>query len=82
MTADVNAMFAALTNSSLATTNMLYHLGGMVQDHYARSASQQGFRSLKPKHEVAAITCGSAALLAEEIMNFEIDLQELGVTDL
>ncbi len=73
-------MMAALTNASLVSSNMLYQLGGIVQQNYTRQQAQQGYRTLKPKRDVTQVTCATAELLMEELIQFEIDLQELGVT--
>ena len=76
---ELHQMMAALTNASLVSTNMLYQLGGIVQQNYTRQQAQQGYRTLKPKRDVTQVTCATAELLMVELIQFEIDLQELGV---
>ena len=73
-------MMAALAKASLVSSNMLYQLGGIVQQNFTRQQAQQGYRTLKPKRDVTQVTCATAELLMEELIQFEIDLQELGVT--
>ena len=43
------------------------------------SERDSGFKTLKPKKDITIITCGSAKLLMQELLQFEIDLGELGV---
>jgi hypothetical protein len=78
---EVAQMLQALTNSSLVTANMLQELGGTITRNYQNQLNNQGYRQLKPKREIAAVTCQNAETLMEELLNFEIDMQELGVVE-
>ena len=70
-------MLQALTNSSLITANMLQELGGTITRNY-HQLNNQDYRQLKPKRKIAAVTCANAEALMEELLGFEIDMQELG----
>ena len=73
-------MMQALTQSSLLTANALQQMGGLMAEENTKRQANQGYRSLKPKRDVTQIKCHDAASLMEEIMCFETDLHELGVT--
>jgi hypothetical protein len=76
---DMGQMFAALTNASLTSTAMLHELGGIISQQATRQQANQGYRTLKPKRDITQVTCATAELLMAELIDFEIDLQELGV---
>jgi hypothetical protein len=50
----------------------------LTVDAQARQANQ-GYRTLKPKRDITSIECENAEQLMVELMQFEVDLGELGV---
>ena len=79
---DMGAMLQALTNSSLMTAASVREMQQVMTQNYQATQDRQGYRQLKPKREVTKVTAADERTLVEELMNFELDLQELGVTDL
>ena len=78
--AGVLDMMQALTQSSVMTANALQQMGGFIAEESTKRQANQGYRSLKPKRDVTQIRCNDAPTFMEEIMCFETDLHELGVT--
>ena len=79
--ADFAQLAQVLVNSSLATQAAVQDVSKLIAFGHQQQANQQGFRQLKPKREVAAITAADAATLMDELTQFQIDLSELGVND-
>ena len=75
-------MLQALTNSSLMTAASIRELAQVSYYNQQSQQDKQGFRQLKPKRDVTKVTASDARVLMTELIDFELDLQELGVTDL
>ena len=62
-------------------TNMqLGQLAALQSGHEDHGEGGRGYRSLKPKKEMTRVTAESARVLMTELMDFEVDLNELGVS--
>ena len=79
---DMSLMFQALTNSALSTNQAVKDIGLMMSKNCQNQEAKQGYRSLKPKREMTKLTAVEAKTLMNELMDFELDLRELGVVEM
>ena len=77
----IRDLIVALGQNALNTNNQLVQiaqdLANVIQQN---SRGDQGYRHLKPKIEIAKVTAGSAEGLMIELVQFEVDMGELGVS--
>jgi len=70
----------AVTNMAYSQQQTVNNLANVVQKGAGRGADSSGCRPLKPKKEIAAVTAKGAEDLMSEMIQFEIDLGEIGVS--
>lgn len=69
-----------------AVERSIQELAGTVKEFVAAAinerrekTNQQGFRTLKPKREFLRISCKTREAFVDELVQFEIDMNELGI---
>ena len=72
----IRQLIIAMGASVVNTNQNISHLGQTV---VSSQQEQSGYRHLKPKKDVTKITCDGAEELMVELMQFEVDMGELGV---
>ena len=74
-------MMQVLGASVLNTNQTVGYLAQTLQQNAGGSAGSgsQGYRALKPKKELVSLSADNARTLMTELMQFEVDLGELGV---
>ena len=72
----IRQLIIAMGASVVNTNNNITQLGQTIA---AAQQDQAGYRHLKPKKDVTKITCSGAEELLVELVQFEVDMGELGV---
>ena len=79
----VRDLIAAMGASIVNTNQNIAYLGQTMAQANAQarnsSGGDHGYRLLKPKKDITKITCDGPEELLVEIMQFEVDMGELGV---
>ena len=71
----IRNLIIAMGASVVNTNNNITQLGHTIA---AAQHDQAGYRHLKPKKDVTKITCDGAEELLVELVQFEVDMGELG----
>ena len=69
-------LIIAMGASVVNTNQNINHLGQTI---VTAQQEQAGYRHLKPKKDVTKVTCDGAEELLVEMVQFEVDLGELGI---
>ena len=71
--------YAGIGEAMMQTQQSLQMLAAVMTDDRRRRDTQQGYRQLKPKRDVSAVTASSREGLIDELTQFEIDMNEVGM---
>ena len=76
----IRELIAAMGASIVNTNNNIAAMAQVIGNQQQTTSGSGGYRALKPKKEMTQIKAEDARSLMIEIMQFEVDLGELGIT--
>ncbi len=72
-------LIQSLGQSAVNTNASVNHMAQVLADQAGSRDGNQGYRALKPKKDMTRISADNARILMTELMQFEVDLNELGL---
>ena len=66
--------------SVVHTNNAIQYMIAVYAETQANQREDAGYRQLKPKKDVTKVTAEDAKTLMVELVQFEVDMGEIGVT--